>query len=69
MRAPRSDDSLAFKAYDPDLVVLGKRMEDWLRISVAYWHSFAWDGRDMFGSGPSTARGTTAGWIRWTPPG
>ena len=26
-------------------------MEDWLRISVAYWHSFAWDGRDMFGVG------------------
>ena len=47
----RSSDALAFKAYDPDLTVLGRRMEDWLRISVSYWHSFAWDGRDMFGVG------------------
>ena len=47
----RSSDALAFKVYDPDLDVLGRRMEDWLRISVAYWHSFAWDGRDMFGVG------------------
>ena len=47
----RSSDALAFKAYDPDLIVLGRRMEDWLRISVSYWHSFAWDGRDMFGVG------------------
>ena len=49
--AAASSETLAFKAYDPDRLVLGKRMEDWLRISVAYWHSFAWDGRDMFGSG------------------
>ena len=26
-------------------------MEDWLRVSVAYWHSFAANGSDMFGSG------------------
>ena len=31
--------------------VLGKRMADWLRIGVCAWHSFAWDGRDMFGLG------------------
>ena len=46
-----SDEILAFKAYDPELVIRGKRMEDWLRISVAYWHSFAANGSDMFGSG------------------
>jgi xylose isomerase len=32
-------------------MVLGKRMEDWLRVGVCFWHSFAWDGRDMFGLG------------------
>ena len=26
-------------------------MEDHLRIGVCLWHSFAWDGRDMFGIG------------------
>ena len=46
-----SSDALAYKAYDPEKVVLGKRMADWLRIGVCAWHSFAWDGRDMFGSG------------------
>jgi xylose isomerase len=46
-----SDDPLAFKVYDKDRVVLGKRMEEHLRIGVCMWHSFAWDGRDMFGIG------------------
>ena len=46
-----STDPLAFKVYEPDRVVLGKRMEDHLRIGVCLWHSFAWDGRDMFGVG------------------
>jgi len=46
-----STDPLAFKVYEPDRVVLGKRMEEHLRIGVCLWHSFAWDGRDMFGIG------------------
>ena len=46
-----SGEALAFKAYDPGKSILGKPMAEWLRVSVAYWHSFAWDGRDMFGSG------------------
>ena len=46
-----STDPLSFKVYDPDRLVLGKRMEDHLRVGVCFWHSFAWDGRDMFGSG------------------
>jgi xylose isomerase len=48
---PRSSDPLSYKVYDPDRKVLGKRMEDQLRIAVAYWHSFAASGSDMFGSG------------------
>ena len=40
-----------FKVYQPDRMVLGKRMEDHLRPGVCFWHSFAWDGRDMFGIG------------------
>ncbi len=46
-----STDPLSFKVYEPDRLVLGKRMADHLRIGVCFWHSFAWDGRDMFGSG------------------
>ncbi len=39
----------AFRHYDPDEMLLGKRMEDHLRFSCAYWHSFAWPGSDPFG--------------------
>jgi xylose isomerase len=44
-----SDQPLAYRHYDPDEKVLGKRMEDQLRFSVAYWHSFVWPGNDPFG--------------------
>ena len=40
---------LAFRHYNPDEIVMGKRMEDHLRFAVAYWHSFAWPGGDPFG--------------------
>ena len=46
-----STDPLTYKVYDPDRLVLGKRMEDHLRIAVCMWHSFAWAGSDVFGSG------------------
>jgi xylose isomerase len=46
-----STDPLAFKVYDPDRNVLGKRMEDQLRIAVCLWHSFNWPGSDVFGVG------------------
>ncbi|MDH3682934.1 MAG: xylose isomerase [Acidimicrobiia bacterium] len=48
---PDSDEPLSFRWYDRDRVVAGKRMEDHLRFAVAYWHSFAWDGFDIFGAG------------------
>ncbi|KMW57091.1 Xylose isomerase [Candidatus Rhodobacter oscarellae] len=46
---PESDNEFAFRHYNPDEVVMGKRMEDHLRFAVAYWHSFAWPGGDPFG--------------------
>jgi xylose isomerase len=46
-----STDPLTFKVYEPDRLVLGKRMEDHLRIGVCLWHSFAYGGADMFGAG------------------
>ena len=46
---PQSTNPLAFKWYDKDRLVLGKRMEDHLRFAVCYWHSFCWNGFDPFG--------------------
>jgi xylose isomerase len=44
-----SPNDLAFKHYDKDRIVLGKRMEDHLRFAVCYWHNFVWTGLDPFG--------------------
>ncbi len=46
-----STDPLAYRVYEPDRLVGGKRMEDHLRIAVCLWHSFNWPGSDVFGIG------------------
>jgi len=48
-QGPDSVDPLAFHAYDKDRVVLGKPMAEHLRFAVCYWHTFAWNGFDVFG--------------------
>jgi xylose isomerase len=48
-KGPKSKDPLAYRHYNKDELVLGKRMEDIIRPAVAYWHSFAWEGGDPFG--------------------
>ncbi len=48
-KGSNSTDPMAFHHYNPDEIVMGKRMEDHLRFAVAYWHSFAWEGGDPFG--------------------
>jgi len=46
---PESKTPLAFHWYDPDRQVMGKRMEDHLRFTACYWHTFCWPGTDPFG--------------------
>ncbi len=46
---PTSSNPLAFRWYDKDRVVLGKRMAEHLRFAVCYWHTFCWNGFDVFG--------------------
>ncbi|MEL7416185.1 MAG: xylose isomerase, partial [Pseudomonadota bacterium] len=46
---PDSTNPFAFRHYNPDEVVMGKRMEDHLRFAICYWHNFAWPGGDPFG--------------------
>ncbi len=50
-RGLEADDPLAFRVYDPDRIVLGRRMEEHLRLAICLWHSFNWPGSDVFGSG------------------
>lgn len=46
----KSKNPLAFRWYNPEQVVSGKKMKDHLRFAIAYWHSFCGDGTDQFGS-------------------
>lgn len=46
-----SENPLSYRYYNKDQVVLGKTMQEHLRPAVCYWHSFAWPGSDVFGSG------------------
>jgi xylose isomerase len=48
---PKSKNPLAFKHYNADEKVMGKRMADHLRFAVAYWHTFKGAGSDPFGPG------------------
>jgi len=48
----QSDNPLAFRWYDADKVLAGKKMKDHLRCACAYWHSFCGSGADPFG-GPT----------------
>ena len=42
---------MAFHYYEPERMVHGKKMKDWLRFSMAWWHTLGADGSDQFGSG------------------
>jgi xylose isomerase len=48
---PETENELAYRFYDKDRVVLGKRMEDHLRFAACFWHTFCWPGSDVFGAG------------------
>lgn len=42
---------LGFRHYQPDRVVAGKTMAEWLRFAIAYWHTFDQRLVDPFGDG------------------
>jgi xylose isomerase len=48
---PSSKNLLAFRHYNADEVVEGKRMKDHFRFAVAYWHTMRGQGADPFGPG------------------
>lgn len=50
----KSQNPLSFKYYNPEEIVAGKTMEEQLRFSVAYWHTFTAEGSDPFGAATMT---------------
>lgn len=47
-----SKNPMAFHYYDAEKVVKGKKMKDWLRFAMAWWHTLCAEGSDQFG-GPT----------------
>ena len=48
---PQSKNPFAFKYYDPDRIVMGKKMSEQLPFAMAWWHNLGANGVDMFGRG------------------
>ena len=44
-----SKNPMAFHYYDPERVVLGKKMKDWLKFAMAWWHTLGAASSDQFG--------------------
>lgn len=49
-----SKNPMAFHYYDKEKVVYGKKMKDWLKFAMAYWHTLCAEGTDQFGGGTKT---------------
>ncbi len=49
-----SKNPLAFHYYNPEQVVAGKKMKDWFKFSMAWWHTLCAEGADQFGGGTKT---------------
>ena len=49
-----SRNPLAFRYYDAEKVVLGKKMSEWLKFAMAWWHTLCAEGADQFGPGTKT---------------
>ena len=46
---PNSKEPFAFKYYNPDEVIHGKKMREHLKFALSYWHTINYCGTDMFG--------------------
>ena len=44
-----SKNVMAFHYYEPERVVMGKKMKDWLRFAMAWWHTLGQASADPFG--------------------
>ena len=46
-----SKNPMAYHYYDAEKVVAGKKMKDWFKFSMAWWHTLCAEGADQFGGG------------------
>ena len=46
-----SENPLSYRYYQADKKILNKTMVEHLRIAICFWHTFCWQGNDIFGEG------------------
>lgn len=46
---PDSRNPMAFRYYDAERVVNGKKMKEWMKFAMAWWHTLCAEGTDQFG--------------------
>src|SRR5699024_11766781 len=46
-----SRDPFSFRYYQPEKIVYGRKMKDWFKFSMAYWHTLCLQSDDPFGGG------------------
>ena len=46
-----SKNPMAFHYYDAERTVMGRKMKDWLKFAMAWWHTLCAEGGDQFGGG------------------
>lgn len=59
----QSKNPLAFRYYDANRIVAGKKLSEWCKFAMAWWHSLCAEGSDQFGGGTKSfpwAQGTDA---------
>ena len=49
-----SRNPLAYRYYNPEQVVAGRKMKDWFKFAMAWWHTLCAEGADQFGGGTKT---------------
>lgn len=49
-----SKNPMAYHYYDADKVILGKKMSEWLKFAMCWWHTLCAEGSDQFGPGTKT---------------
>ena len=49
-----SKNPIAYRYYDANKVIMGKKMSEWLKFAMAWWHTLCAEGSDQFGPGTKT---------------
>ena len=48
---PESKNPVAFHYYEPERIVAGRKMKDWFKFAMCWWHTLCAEGSDQFGPG------------------